>query len=82
MDTSRFDTSVTVTSRTAGANTSVSTPAEAMDYLLNAWLGKRHEAHRKAVQACHDAMSGERSAAAARRAFVSATRQAGLLVSA
>ena len=82
METSKFETFVTVSSRTTGVNTSVSTAAEAMEYLLNSWLGKRVEAHRKAVQACHDAISGEKSAAAARRAFVAAARQAGLLVSA
>ena len=82
MDSSRFNSPVTLSSRTAGETMSITSASEAMAYLLNSWLGKRDTPHRTAVQACHDAISGEKSAATARRALVAAARQAGFLVSA
>ena len=81
MEISRFETPVTVSSGTAPDGTAVSSAREAMDYLLNSWRGKRGPKHREALQACHDAVSGEKSATTARRSFVAAAREAGVLMS-
>ncbi|MBS3652357.1 DUF982 domain-containing protein [Pseudaminobacter sp. 19-2017] len=62
---------------------SVSSPKDAMAYLLTAWPGKRGLKHREAlqVQACHDAIAGEKSATSARKSFVAAAKEAGVLLS-
>ncbi len=80
MENNRFDTPITVKTANAGANQLLRTPREASDFLLNAWTGKRSPKHRAALQACHDALAGDKPAMNARRAFIAAARENDLLV--
>lgn len=81
MKTNRFEIPVTVRSGEAGANLLVNSSAEASDFLMNNWPGKRTPKHRAALQACHDAIAGEKPAMTARRAFIAAVREADAFVS-
>jgi hypothetical protein len=80
MENNRFETPVTVKSA-QGPDKVLRTAREASDYLLNAWPGKRGPKHREALQACHDALAGDKPAMIARRAFIAAAREAGVFVS-
>lgn len=80
MENNRFDTPVTVRSDTAGATLLLRSAREASDFLLNSWPGKRSPKHRAALQACHDAISGDKPAMNARRAFVAAAREVDVFV--
>ena len=80
MDTTRFETPVTVKAATPGPDLVLKSAREANDYLLSSWTGKRGPKHREALQACHDAIAGSKPAMIARRAFVAAAREAGTLV--
>lgn len=80
MENTRFDTPVVLRSAQSGSDTSVASAREAMDFLLGGWTGKRGPRHRKALQACHDALAGHKTAIGARRDFVAAAREAGVLV--
>eukprot|EP01035_Chromulina_nebulosa_P038570 gene38570-52108_t len=75
MENNRFETPVTVKSVTAGSTQLLRTAREASDYLLNSWPGKRSPKHRAALQACHDALAGDKPAMNARRAFIAAARE-------
>jgi Protein of unknown function (DUF982) len=81
MENNRFDTPVTVKSGEAGASQLLRSAREASDYLLNSWPGKRSPKHRAALQACHDAIAGDKPAMNARRAFIAAAREVNVLVS-
>ena len=67
MENNRFETPVTVKSVTAGSTQLLRTAREASEYLLNSWPGKRSPKHRAALQACHDALAGDKPAMNARR---------------
>lgn len=80
MENNRFEAPITVKSATPGTNQVLRTPREASDFLLNSWTGKRSPKHRAALQACHDALAGDKPAMNARRAFIAAARENDLLV--
>lgn len=80
MENNRFETPVTVKAAATGADLLLRTAREASDYLLNSWPGKRSPKHRAALQACHDALAGDKPAMNARRAFVAAAREVDVLV--
>lgn len=81
MENNRFETPVTVKAATPGPDSLVRTAREATEYLLKAWPGKRGPKHREALQACHDALNGDKPAMVARRAFIAAAREASVFVS-
>lgn len=81
MENNRFETPVTVKSGTEGTTQLLRTAREASDYLLNSWPGKRSQKHRDALQACHDALAGDKPAMNARRAFIAAAREVNVFVS-
>ncbi|RRH88774.1 DUF982 domain-containing protein [Mesorhizobium tamadayense] len=81
MENNRFEIPVTVKSATAGPNQLLRSAREASDYLLNSWPGKRTPKHREALQACHDALAGDKPAMSARRAFIAAAREVNVFVS-
>lgn len=80
MKNDRFDTPLSVKSPAAGAPILLHTAKEASDFLLQSWPGKKSPKHRAALQACHDATSGEKTAMNARRAFLAAAREVDLIV--
>jgi len=80
MQENRFDTPITVRSPRSPESQVLRGPQEASDFLLNNWTGKRSPKHRAALQACHDAVSGDKPVMSARRAFVAAAREADILV--
>lgn len=79
MENIRFETPVIVKVDPAGTMP-IYTAKEAAAFLLNNWPGKRSPKHRAALQACSDAVSGDKPAMAARRAFVVAAREANIFV--
>jgi len=81
MENNRFETPVTVKSASAVPNQVLRSAREASDYLLNSWPGKRSPKHRAALQACHDAIAGDKPAMTARRAFIAAAREVDVLIS-
>lgn len=81
MKNDQFEIPITVRSGTAGTNVALNSAREATDFLLNTWPGKRTPKHRAALQACHDAMSGDKAVIAARRALIAAAREADVFVS-
>jgi hypothetical protein len=81
MKQERFEVPLTVKSGEMGDNLMLRTAGEASDYLLNKWPGKKSPKHRAALQACHDAIAGDKPAMTARRAFLAAAREADVLVS-
>jgi hypothetical protein len=80
MENNRFETPILVKSGPAGATLTLRSAAEASDFLLNNWPGKRSPKHRAALQACADLIAGGKSATPARRAFVAAAREVNVLV--
>lgn len=80
MTNDRFDTPIKVKSGPTETEILLRTARDASDFLLSSWPGKRSERHRAALQACHDATSGEKPTMSARRAFLAAGREAGVLV--
>ncbi len=80
MENIRFETPVTVKGDAAGTSLLLRSAKEASAFLLNNWPGKKSPKHRAALQACSDAISGEKPAMAARRAFVAAAREAGIFI--
>jgi hypothetical protein len=80
MENNRFETPVSVRSDTAGTVLLLRSAKEASDFLLHNWPGKRSQKHRAALQACHDAISGDKPAMTARRAFVAAAREVDVFV--
>jgi hypothetical protein len=81
MKQDRFEVPLTVKSGETGDNLMLRTAREASDYLLNKWPGKKSPKHRAALQACHDAIAGDKPVMTARRAFIAAAREADVLVS-
>jgi hypothetical protein len=81
MKNERFEIPITVRSGAAGTNLALNSAREASDFLLNTWPGKRTPKHRAALQACHDAIGGEKAVMHARRAFIAAAREADVFVS-
>jgi Protein of unknown function (DUF982) len=81
MKQDRFEVPLTVKSGETGDNLMLRTAREASDYLLNKWPGKKSPKHRAALQACHDAIAGDKPMMTARRAFIAAAREADVLVS-
>jgi hypothetical protein len=81
MENNRFETPVTVKSGADGTIKLLRSAREASDYLLNNWPGKRSPKHRAALQACHDAIAGDRPAMNARRAFIVAAREVDVFIS-
>lgn len=80
MENNRFETPVTVKSAEAGSTRVLVSAKEASDYLLTSWPGKRGPKHRAALQACHDALAGDKPAMIARRAFIAAAREVDVFV--
>lgn len=80
MENIYFETPVIVNVDPAGSVLTLRNPREASDFLLNKWPGKRSPKHRAALQACSDVGAGNKPTMAARRAFVAAAREAGVLV--
>lgn len=80
MENNKFETPVTVKTDPAGTPLVLHTARQASEFLLNSWPGKRSEKHRAALQACSDAIAGNKPAMAARRAFVAAAREASIFV--
>jgi hypothetical protein len=78
MENNRFETPVTVKAA-GGAVKLLYSAREASDYLLGSWPGKRSPKHRAALQACHDAIAGDKPAMTARRAFIAAAREVDVL---
>jgi hypothetical protein len=81
MENNRFETPVTVKSLIPGPDRVLWTAREATHFLLTSWPGKRGPKHREALQACNDALNGEKPAMTARRAFIAAAREASVFVS-
>jgi len=81
MEKNRFEVPVTVKSDTAGTTRLLRSAQEASDYLLNSWPGKRSPKHRAALQACHDAIAGDKPVMIARRALIAAVREVDAFVS-
>ena len=80
MQKDRFEVPVAVKFGSPVQNRILHTVQDASDFLLNNWQGKRSPKHRAALQACHDAMAGDKPVMTARRAFVAAAREADALV--
>jgi hypothetical protein len=74
MENNRFETPVAVKAA-GGAVKVLRTARDASDYLLTSWPGKRSPKHRAALQACHDAIAGDKPVMNARRAFIAAARE-------
>ena len=81
MENNRFDTPVTVKAGDTGDSQLLRTVRETSDYLMNNWPGKKSPKHRAALQACHDALAGDKPAMNARRAFIAAAREVNVFVS-
>ena len=81
MENNRFETPVTVKSPVAGPDRVLRSARDATDYLLNSWTGKRGPKHREALQACSDALAGDKPAMVARRAVIAAAREGSVFVS-
>jgi len=81
MENNRFDTPVTVKAAPEGSTKLLKTVRETTDYLMDNWPGKKSPKHRAALQACHDALSGDKPAMNARRSFIAAAREVDVFVS-
>jgi hypothetical protein len=81
MQDNRFEVPVTVRSGTAGETRLLRSVEDASDFLMKGWSGKRSPKHRAALQACHDALAGDKPAMNARRTFIAAVREVDLFVS-
>jgi hypothetical protein len=80
MQNRKFAQPVSVRANTQGAETVITDVYECSSFLLRNWPGKRGPAHRAALQACHDASADKKPISSVRRAFISAARDAGILV--
>ncbi|MFE0015922.1 DUF982 domain-containing protein [Mesorhizobium sp. NPDC059054] len=80
MEKQKFDPPVTVLAGPSGGQETISDATGCLDFVLKRWPGKRSDKHRAALQACSDADSGRRPASFARKAFIAAAREAGILV--
>ena len=80
MRTLKFEAPVIVRSDQAEGQLSIESVEACTDFLLKNWSGKRGDKHRAAIQACADATEGKKPVASARRAFLAAARDAGVLV--
>jgi hypothetical protein len=80
MQKDRFEVPVAVKFGSPVQNSTLHTVQEASDFLLNSWPGKRSPKHRAALQACHDAIAGDKPVMNARRAFIAAAREVDALV--
>lgn len=78
MQNQKFDPPVIVLD-SSGNQYSVSGAQIASDFLLKSWPGKRGEKHRAALQACSDSIADRKPSSSARKAFVAAAREAGVL---
>jgi hypothetical protein len=81
MQKDRFEVPVTVKFGSPVQQRILNTTREVSDFLLNNWPGKKSPKHRAALQACHDALAGNKPVMTARRAFVAAAREVDVLVS-
>jgi hypothetical protein len=81
MTQDRFEVPLAVKSGGDGEPLLLRTASDASDYLLNKWPGKKSPKHRAALQACHDAVAGDKPAMTARRAFIAAARETDVLIS-
>ena len=79
MQKDRFEVPVAVKFGSPVQNRVLNTVQDASDFLLNNWPGKKSPKHRAALQACHDAIAGDRPVMNARRAFIAAAREADAL---
>lgn len=80
MQNDRFDVPVTVKFGSPVQQKILRTAQDVSDFLLNNWPGKRSPKHRAALQACHDALAGDKPAMTARRAFLAAAREVDVVV--
>ncbi|GLS33443.1 Protein of unknown function [Mesorhizobium albiziae] len=80
MENNRFDIPVTVKSGETGSQL-LHTVREISHNLMNNWPGKKSPKHRAALQACHDALAGDKPAMNARRAFIAAAREVNVFIS-
>jgi len=76
----QFDTPIIVKLDATGALLTLRTARDTADFLLSRWTGKRTEKHRAALQACSDVQNAGKPPMSARRAFIAAAREAGVLV--
>lgn len=81
-DDQKFNAPVTVFTDPAGGQTTITDIPSCSHFLLRQWPTKRGDKRQSALQACSDVSSGKRPPEIARRAFVAAAREAGILVSA
>lgn len=81
-DNPKFESPVTVFTDPAGGKATIGDIGACSHFLLRNWPSKRSDKRRAALQACSDVSSGKRPPEIARRAFVAAAREAGILVSA
>jgi hypothetical protein len=81
MQNDRFDVPVTVTFGSPATQKVLRTPLELQEFLMNNWSGKKSPKHRAAIQACHDALAGDKPAMVARRAFLAAAREIDVVIS-
>jgi hypothetical protein len=81
MQNDRFEVPVTVKFGSPAQHKILRTPQDVSDFLLNNWPGKKSLKHRAALQACHDALAGDKPAMTARRAFLAAAREVDVVVS-
>jgi hypothetical protein len=72
--------SVTVESLFPGKLRTIASVAEAAEFLLNEWPGKRGRLHGLAQQACLEAMDGSATGDMARSVFVEAAKEADIYV--
>ncbi len=81
MQNDRFDVPVTVKFGSPVQHKILRTAQDVSEFLLNNWPGKKSPKHRAALQACHDAIAGDKPAMIARRAFLAAAREVDVVVS-
>lgn len=80
MSNDRFEVPVAVKFGSPVQEILLRTATDASGFLLNNWPGKRTPKHRAALQACHDATSGDKPAMNARRAFLAAAREVDITI--
>jgi hypothetical protein len=80
MEIQKFESPIVVSLDAAHDKTLIVDIAGSIEFLLKKWPGKRGDRHREALQACVDAKAQKTSVHSARRAFVAAARQAGILL--
>jgi len=80
-DNQKFESPVTIFTDPAGGQIAITDIQSCSQFLLRRWPSKRGDKRRSALQACSDVSSGKRPPEIARRAFIAAAREAGILVS-